>query len=147
MVTLTQVYTALDAQGARVYPYPIEFTKAATIEIGDSYAVFFDAALVKTVPELKACLAHECGHCAMGATHRVASPWDLIERHENKANRWAFEQFLPYLSLQDAIAQGFIEAWQLAEYFDMPQSFIEEAVQYYTQICLLTLGKAKKELP
>lgn len=132
MVSLAQIYDALDAQKAGVYVYGIGFAPAATLEVNGKFAVFFDPARVQTTAALKACLAHECGHCATGATHVTASPWDIIAKHEYKANRWAIEAFLPYDALCRAMAGGCREAWQLAEYFDLPQEFIERALNHYT---------------
>lgn len=131
MVTLAEIYDALQAQDVRVFLYDIGFAPAATIESSGKYAVFCDPKLLRTTAALKECLAHECGHCATGATHHVASPWDLVEKHEYKANRWAIEQFLPYGALCDAMRSGMTESWQLAEYFDLPQEFIERAIHYY----------------
>ncbi|MEG0167730.1 MAG: hypothetical protein RR867_07885 [Ruthenibacterium sp.] len=133
MLELSDIYAALDAQQAEIFVYDIGFTSAATIEMNDRYAVFFDPALCRTAAALKLCLAHECGHCATGATHRLASKWDIISRHEYKADRWAIERFLPFDALCDAIQIGYCEAWQLAEYFDVPQIFIEKALCHYLQ--------------
>lgn len=133
MVSLSEVYDALREQDARLFVYDIGFSAAATIEQDGKYAVFYDPAAVRTTAALKECLAHECGHCATGATHRVASPWDLVEKHEYKANRWAIERFLPYAALCRAMRAGLTEPWQLAEWFDVPQSFIERAVAYYQE--------------
>lgn len=133
MVTLAEIYDALQAQDVRLFLYDIGFVPAATIESSGKYAVFCDPKLLRTRTALKECLAHECGHCATGATHTVSSPWDLVEKHEYKANRWAIEHFLPYEALCDAMHSGMTEPWQLADFFDMPQEFIERAVRYYTQ--------------
>ncbi len=134
MLSLSQIYTALEQQQAALYVWPIEFSPAATIEMGDRYAVFFDPSLCRTTAALKEVLAHECGHCATGATHTLASEWDIISRHEYKADRWAIEQFLPYEVLCSAAENGCCEAWQLAEYFDVPQAFVEKAMCYYAQV-------------
>ncbi|WP_101697023.1 ImmA/IrrE family metallo-endopeptidase [Clostridium minihomine] len=80
---------------------------------------------------MKCVLAHELGHCATGCTHKVSSLLDLIEKHEYKANRWAIEQYIPFDEMSRAIKQGYTERWQLAEYFDMPEPFIQKALNYY----------------
>lgn len=131
MVSLGDIYDALREEDARLYVYDIGFAPAATMELGGKYAVFYDPSAVRTTRALKECLAHECGHCATGATHRAASPWDLVEKHEYKANRWAIERFLPYGALCEAMRGGLAEPWQLAEWFDLPQRFIERALAYY----------------
>lgn len=146
MVTFKQVYTALDAQQARLYGYPVGFAKAATIEYNGKYGVFLDMSASFTLAEMLECLCHECGHCATGATHRTGSPWDLVEKHEYKANRWAIEQFLPFNALQDAMHNGCTEPWQLAEAFGLPQPFIEKALHHYTQIRQKTFFKMQNPI-
>lgn len=131
MILLSDIYAAIDKQGAKMFVYPIDFTPAATIEYGVSYAVFFDPSRCINMAAAKHCLAHECGHCATGATHRLSSRWDIISKHEYKANRWAIENFLPYDTLTAAMQTGLTEPWQLADYFDMPQPFIEAAIEHY----------------
>lgn len=136
MVTFESIYTALDKQDVRLYVYPIGFAPAATIECGGKYAVFLDAeqGTAGGLRRMKQYLCHECGHCATGATHAVSGPYDLIEKHEYKANRWAIEHFIPFDALQQAVQRGYTQPWQLAEYFDMPQEFVQQAVRHYTQI-------------
>lgn len=133
MLEFSHIYAALRAQQAELFVYDIGFTPAATIEMNDRYAVFFDPNLCRSTATLKLCLAHECGHCATGATHRLASEWDIISRHEYKADRWAIEHFLPFSEMCEAAQNGYRETWQLAEYFDVPQVFIEKALCHYLQ--------------
>lgn len=140
MVSLADIYEALRAEDVRLYLYDIGFAAAATVEQDGRYAVFYDPAAARSTAALKECLAHECGHCATGATHRVGSPWDLIEKHEYKANRWAIERFLPYESICAAMRSGKTEPWQLAEWFDLPQPFIERALAYYSDARGLRFG-------
>lgn len=133
MVSMAEIYHALDEQDAKLFVYDIGFASAATLEMNGAYAVFFDPARVRSTAALKECLAHECGHCATGATHHMSSRWDLISRHEQKANRWAIERFLPFASLCEALRGGLETPWQLAEHFDFPQEFIEKVLHYYTE--------------
>ena len=133
MVSLEEIYRALDEQKAQIIPYDFSFAKAATIACNGRYGVFLSPAATETLSGLKGCLCHECGHCATGATHRVDSPYDLVEKHEYKANRWAIERFLPFDALQAALREGFTEPWQLAEYFGLPQDMVEMALHFYTE--------------
>lgn len=131
MVELSALYRDVEAQNIQLFSQDIGFADAATIEIGAEYGIFLDLSCFGTVPKYKATLAHELGHCATGCTQKVSSPLDLIEKHEYKANRWAIERYIPFEDLQAAIKQGRTERWQLAEYFDMPEPFIQKAMDYY----------------
>lgn len=76
-------------------------------------------------------LAHELGHCEKGAFYNRYSKLDLKSRHERRAWTWAIKQLLPVDSLHQTIHEGNSEPWQLAEYFDYPQWFVEMALDYY----------------
>ena len=77
-------------------------------------------------------VAHEGGHIATGSTHRVNSPYDLIEKHEVKADKWAVRKLISEQALDDAVAEGNTELWQLAEHFGVTEEFMKKAVCWYT---------------
>ncbi len=117
---------------ATVYHRPIPFAKAVTIESGGKYGIFLDSQQIDTQGEYRQILCHELGHCATGTTHGPASPWDLVARHEERANRWAYERLLPPDAIRQALCQGEQTLWQLSEYFSLPQEFVQHALDYYT---------------
>lgn len=75
--------------------------------------------------------AHELGHCKTGAFYNRDSPFNVIEKLEYKADKWATFQLIPPLVLRRAIEQGFTEVWQLAEYFGVTEEFIRRAIYIY----------------
>lgn len=125
------MYADLEQQNIKLFTHDIGFVDAATIEMNGEFGIFLDLACFETLKTYREALAHELGHCATGCTHKVSSPCDLIEKHEYKANRWAIENYIPFDELRNAIKQGYTERWQLAEYFDFPESFVEKALDYY----------------
>lgn len=131
MVELKNIFADMEKEKVSLFPYEVGEEKSVTIEINNQYAIFLDTFRVKTVTETKWILAHELGHCATGCTHKVSSSLDLVEKHEYKANKWAIERYIPFEKLSAAIQEGYSERWQLAEYFDMPEPFIEKALNYY----------------
>ncbi len=104
----------------------------ATIRDGQYMAVFLDFSKIKSARLLRGICYHELGHIATGALHKVDSPYELVERSEHRANRWSAERFLPYEAFQEAFALGYTEPWQLADYFDLPQRDVEQALRYWT---------------
>lgn len=133
MLTLQQLYQDLDTHNIRLIPYKFNGQKGASMELSGNYAVFLDVMDLYTTAEIAGVLSHEIGHCVTGATHAVHSPFDLVEKHEHTANRWAVERYLPHTALQQAFSQGCTQPWQLAEYFNLPESFIRYALWYHTQ--------------
>lgn len=135
MVDLSAIYNDLELQDIKLFTQDIGFADAATIESDGCYGIFLDLSCFDSIPRYKEILAHEIGHCATGCTHKVSSPLDLIEKHEYKANRWAIERYIPFEELQSAMKNGYSDRWQLAEYFDMPEPFIQKALDYYFSAC------------
>ena len=76
-------------------------------------------------------LSHELGHCATGSFYNQYAAIDSRQRHENRANKWAIQALIPVEELDDAIAEGCTEVWELAERFQVTEDFIRRAVCYY----------------
>ena len=74
---------------------------------------------------------HELGHVATGALHKVDSPYELVERSEYRAKRWAAQHYMTAEDFREAFAAGCRELWQLAEYFDMPEQDVQSALTYW----------------
>lgn len=96
------------------------------------WGVVVDMQRIENTKEEFATMLHECGHYATGTTHSVGSPWDLVERHENRADRWAVEHFVSEDALDKAVAEGYTELWQLADRFGVTEDLMRKAVCWYT---------------
>jgi len=105
----------------------------ATVRDLGYYAVFLDFTKIKSTRLLRGVCYHELGHAATGALHKVDSPYELVERSEYRAYRWSAEHYLPEAEFRAAFAEGYTELWQLAEYFDMPESDIQKALTFWTE--------------
>ena len=81
--------------------------------------------------EEKSAVLHEGGHYATGTTHEVCSPWDLVEKHEYKADKWAVQRALTAEELDEAVAGGCTEMWELAEHFGVTEELMRKAVCWY----------------
>ena len=84
-----------------------------------------------TEAELRTHLAHELGHCELGAFYDFYSPVDNRKKAEYKANTWAIKKLLPKKKFIKALKQGFTEAWQLAEEFQVTEDMVNLAYAYY----------------
>ena len=85
-------------------------------------------------------LSHELGHCITGSFYNIYAAVDHRQRHENRANKWAIQALIPVEALDDAIAEGCTEVWELAERFQVTEDFIRKAV------CLYVHGNMAEEL-
>ena len=85
-------------------------------------------------------LAHELGHCLKGAFYNRYSSYDCRQKHENRADKWAITQLIPVQELDEAVANGCCNIWELAERFGVTEDFIRKSV------CLYVHGNLATEL-
>lgn len=83
-------------------------------------------------------LGHEIGHCETGSFYSIHTAVDSRQRHENKADKWAVNKLIPVDDLDNAVAEGCTELWELAERFGVTEQFMRKAVCYYVHGNLAT---------
>lgn len=83
-------------------------------------------------------LAHELGHCMKGAFYNRYSNYDCRQRHENRADKWAISQLVPVDDLDEAVADGCCELWELADRFGITEDMMRKTVCYYVHGNLAT---------
>ena len=132
MFELSQFYDYCRQNRVDVIPYRGIPQPGATIRDGGQYAVFLDFSQIMSTRLLRGICAHEVGHAATGALHKVSSPYDLIAKHEYKADKWAIEQLVPARELDAAVAHGCTDLYSLAEHFDVTVPLMEKAVSLHT---------------
>ncbi len=140
MDRLLTLYRELSAAGARFYDWDLQGCQAATIRLGTHYGIFLDLHAIETRAEELVDVAHEGGHFSTGATHKLSSPYDLVEKHEVKAWKWAVDRLIPAEALDEAVAQGYTTIYDLADYFGVTEDFMKRAV------CLHTYGNVAADL-
>ena len=79
----------------------------------------------------RAHLGHELGHGVTGSFYNIYAARDCRLRHENRANKWAIQALIPVDDLDQAIADGCTEIWELAERFGVTEDFMRKAVCFY----------------
>lgn len=77
-------------------------------------------------------LAHELGHCKTGAFYNRWAARDVRKKHENQADKWAVNKLIPVDELDQAVADGHTELWDLADHFGVTEEFMRKAVCWYT---------------
>ena len=76
-------------------------------------------------------MGHELGHCLTGSFYNRYSAYDIRQRHENRADKWAIRELIPVNQLDDAVAEGCCEIWELSERFGVTEQFMKKVVCYY----------------
>jgi len=130
---LSQFYSYCQKNAVDVIPYIDMPSAGATIRDGEDLAIFLDIRAITTLRQLKGICLHELGHAATGALHKVSSPYETVGRSEYRANRWAAQQYLTVEAFYEAFDAGCRDPWELAEYFDLPEQDIKNALSYWTE--------------
>ena len=137
MEKLNDLRQWLDNEGVYLFdrqlPFHNDTSHAVTIRLrGNVWGIFLDGDRLTTTAQEKSAALHEAGHYATGTTHALDSPFDLVAKHEHKANKWAVQRALTAEELDEAVASGCTELWELAEYFNVTEEFMKKAVCWYT---------------
>ena len=76
-------------------------------------------------------LGHEAGHCETGAFYHEESMFFRWEWCEYRATKWAIKKLLPRSKINAALRARYTDAYEIAEYVDLPQDFVEQAIFYH----------------
>ncbi len=128
-MTLEELYEIAQSENIDIYSAALPLTQSMSVmddELNCYIGIDYDQ--IHTNADEKRKLAHEIGHCIKGAFYNRYSKLDLISKHEYSADKWACEKLLPKEEMQAAFENGFIEVWQLAEYFDVPEELVKKAL-------------------
>ena len=131
MFELSDFYDYCRTHQVDVIPYNGIPQPGATVRDQGEYAVFLDFSKIRSTRLLRGVCYHELGHVATGALHKVDSPYELVERSEYRANRWAAQHLLKPEDFRSAFDAGCTELWQLSEYFDLPERDVLSALVYW----------------
>ena len=112
------------------YPMPGNESMSVMLEDGRCFVGMDDSVRDGGVQE-RVHLSHELGHCVTGSFYNIYAAIDHRQRHENRANKWAIQALIPVGALDDAIAEGCTEVWELAERFQVTEEFVRKAVCFY----------------
>ena len=129
---MQRLYDLAAKENIEVLTFPME--KSGSMSIMDSKGRCFvgmDPGIQDGSVRERVHLAHELGHCVTGSFYNIYAAIDHRQRHENRANKWAIQALIPVEELDDAIAEGCTEVWELAERFQVTEEFIRKAVCFY----------------
>ena len=134
-----ELYTLASQQNIPVITYPMPKNGSMSL-MSDNGAccIGMDRAVQDGAVRERTHLAHELGHCLTGSFYNIHAAVDFRQRHENRADKWAIQALIPVAELDDAIATGCTQMWELAERFGVTEQFMKKAVCYYVHGNLAT---------
>lgn len=129
---ITALYAYARQQNIEVIPYPMPENDSMSLmtENGDCF-IGMDPAIQNGGIQERVHLGHEIGHCVTGSFYNRYAAIDCRQRHENRADKWAIHHLIPVDALDDAVADGCIELWELADRFGVTEEFVRKAVCLY----------------
>lgn len=132
MVQVPELYSLASRQNIAVLRYPMkENGSMSLMEPDGTCYIGMDDRVLDGGTQERMHLGHELGHCMTGSFYNIYAAVDCRQRHENKADKWAIRTLIPVDRLDDAIAQGYTELWELADLFGVTEPFMRKAVCYY----------------
>lgn len=135
------LYDIARQQNIEVLPFPMEENGSMSIMTEDgSCFIGIDESVRDGSIQERTHLSHELGHCVTGSFYNIHAAIDHRQRHENRADKWAISQLIPVDALDEAVADGCCEIWELAERFGVTEQFMKKAV------CLYVHGNVASEL-
>lgn len=130
---LIELYCEAEKNGVDVDWVPMMECESLSVELSDgSMAIAIDPWKMDTIAKESVCLAHELGHCETGSFYNPYTPFDVVKKHENRADKWAIKKLVPEEEFRDQLESGNREVWCLADHFGVTEDFIKKAVCYYT---------------
>ena len=129
---LGALYDLAEQENIEVIRFPMAINGSMSVmdDNGACYIGMDDAVRDGGIQE-RVHLIHELGHCVTGSFYNRYAAIDSRQRHENRADKWAVKKLIPVEALDDAIAEGCTEVWELAERFGGTEEFVRKAVCYH----------------
>lgn len=132
MKTLQEFYHIADKENIVVDHFALSKREALSImDLDGECFIAIDPQRISGETDERNKLAHELGHCITGSFYNQHSDYDCRQYHENRADKWAIQHLIPVEDLDDAVASGCTEIWELAERFGVTDDFIRKTVCYY----------------
>lgn len=133
-MNLVNLYRLAESENIPVYCFDLPLTRSMSVCNNELCAIAMDPFALESTAQEKVLLGHELGHCITGSFYNRYSDFDIRAKHEHRADKWAIKKLVPKDELEEAVAHGITEPWDLAEYFDVTEDFIKKAVKLYMEM-------------
>lgn len=132
MENIDTLYQFADRYGIDVDWIPMRKASSLSILLPDgSTAIAIDVMRTGSTASHICGLGHELGHCMTGSFYNRHTPYDIVARHEKRADKWAILRLVPLPELKAAMCSGYTQVWELAERFNVTEDFMRKALCLY----------------
>lgn len=128
------LYLRAESEGIIVHcGVPLPLTKSVSIFMDGTMFIGIDDTVMETRANERVHLAHEMGHCETLAFYGLYSTLTTRVKCERIANEHAIRLLIDEKKLRRLIDSrvGEISIWELSDYFDVTEDFMQMAVEYY----------------
>lgn len=128
----SDLYVIAAQNDIEVLGFPMPNCKSMSAEVGGRCYIGLDTSSQMTAAEEQACVGHELGHCLYGGFYTRATPFDIAERHEVRADKWYILNAIPRRKLFSLLRRGY-DAWEIAEQLNTTEEYVRRAYYYYME--------------
>lgn len=131
-MNLKSLYDIAVQDNISVYSFDMAECESLSLLKSSDCFIAIDPFKLHSAADEKVKLAHELGHCETGAFYNEFSKYDIREKHEHRADKWAIKKLIP----EDELIKAYKycrDCYELAEYFDVTEDFMQKALDYYIQ--------------
>lgn len=126
------LYNYAEEKGIDVDWISMHRAESLSAELPDgSFCIAMDPWKLESISKETVALGHELGHCCTGSFYNRFAKRDVMQKHENRADKWAIERLVPLEDFDQAIADGYDNIPDLADYFNVTEDFMRKAVCFY----------------
>lgn len=143
---VAELYQIAENEGVEVCHFPMPESESMSLPVGEKSVIGMDNS--KPRPASVECvhLGHELGHCLYGGFYSRSTPYDVIGRHEYRADAWFIQRFIPAADLQRMIQKGYTVP-EMAEALCVTEDYIKKALHYWTECREVNLNLEQQPEP
>lgn len=130
--SLENTVAAMEANGLHVATCDFDGNDCISFEKGKLIA--FNPKRLKTTSQRRTALLHECGHFKTGAFYLPYSPYQIKAQAEYKADKSAILTNITKEEIEQCVAAGITELWELAEHFNVTEDFMWKSYLFYKEV-------------
>lgn len=127
----TYLYDVAKEHNCYITQNKTKASKSFVMETNDAYYINIDVSRIETSAERKVCLAHELGHCISGTTYTLNHSNLYRGSAEYRADYRAAQLVIPFDELKECVMKGITEKYDLAEFFEVTEEFIDRTLYIY----------------
>lgn len=127
----TYLYDVANEHNCYITNKHTKASKSFIMETKDAYFINIDVNQIESKAEERVCLAHELGHCISGTTYTINHKSLYRGSAEYRADYRGAQLVIPIDDLRRCVDKGIIEKYELADYFNVTEEFVERALYIY----------------